>query len=102
MVERTSSIDMNHEGGEDCRSEKRWKVGSVGEDYLAGGEKGGEGGGRLSSTAGSPWPRSGRGEVFLISSEFLQQEIVINFKKLFPSKITSSSVRGLSPCCPIV
>ena len=58
--------------------------------------------GRLSATAGSPWPRSGRGEVFLISSEFLQQEIVINFKKLFPSKITSSSVRGLSPCCPIV
>ena len=55
--------------------------------------------GRLSATAGSPWPRSGRGEVFLISSEFLQQEIVFNFKKLF---FTSSSIRGLSPCCPIV
>ena len=41
MVERTSSIDMNHEGGEDCRSEKRWKVGLEGGDYLAGGEKGG-------------------------------------------------------------
>ena len=37
--------EMNHEGGENCKSEKRWKRGLEGEDYLAGGEKGGEGGG---------------------------------------------------------
>ena len=44
VVERISSKEMNHERGDNCRSEKRRKEGLKGEDYLAGGEKEGEGG----------------------------------------------------------
>jgi len=66
------------------RSEKRWKVGSEGEDYIADVKQAGEG---------------GEDCLLLLDLPGLGQA----GERYSSSPLSSSSsVRGLSPCCPIV